>query len=264
MDNSVSAEDRLKVHELCKSYLGGKWAECRYFNADDDLNPKAVKLLAQKLAKFHTLDVPIPKDNTKNTMKMLFEEWLGPEDILSFKEGVVYEEIQKQKLQAFVEMDLLAEMAWLRQVVVDLNSPVVFSHNDLNRRNILVVKGDENNNQNLDLYLIDFDWSNYMYRGADLGDYFANWCQQELDFGGNDFPDDQQLLPFIDAYITEMSLLCDDSYAKHEINSRETLLKESKQKANQRGKPNSLCRTGLSQQQILRSRMSGKSHENIL
>ena len=27
MDNSVSAEDRLKVHELCKSYLGGKWAE---------------------------------------------------------------------------------------------------------------------------------------------------------------------------------------------------------------------------------------------
>ncbi|CAG2181022.1 unnamed protein product [Oppiella nova] len=152
--------------------------KCRYFNADDDLNPKAVKLLAQKLAKFHGLDVPIPKDSTKNTMKLLFEEWLGPEDILSFKEGVVYEEIQKQKLQAFKEMDLLAEMAWLRQVVVDLNSPVVFSHNDLNRKNILVVKGDENNNQNLDLYLIDFDWSNYMYRGADLGDYFANWCQQ--------------------------------------------------------------------------------------
>ncbi|CAG2103512.1 unnamed protein product, partial [Medioppia subpectinata] len=282
----VSAEDRLNVYELCKTYLGGEWADVcaddlaikpatggvvskllycflpdtmsakyskvvvkyhddlladagvntthlltvnsHYFNASDDLNPKTVALLAQKLAKMHSQDMPIPKDRTEVYMRMIFEEWLKEPDIESLRHGLVRREIQKNNLKTLMSTDLVAEMAWVREVMVSLNSPVVFSHNDLNRRNILVT----NNNSDVDVYIIDFDWSCYMYRGADLGDYFVNWCQQ--DYGPEVFPTDDQMLVFIDAYIRELTAINGNSFAQLEINSRQRLIKEAKPKAENR------------------------------
>ncbi|CAG2102829.1 unnamed protein product [Medioppia subpectinata] len=262
----VSAEDRLNVYELCKTYLGGEWADVRaddlvikpakggfinkllycslpdtmsakylkvvvkyhgnvmavagshYFNASDDLNPKTVALLAQKLAKLHSLNMPIPKDRTEIYMRMIFEEWLKEPDIESLRHGLVRQEIQKNNLKTLMSTDFVAEMAWVRKVMVSLNSPVVFSHNDLNRRNILVT----NNNNNVDVYIIDFDWSCYMYRGADLGDYFVNWCQQ--DYGPEVFPTDDQMLVFIDAYIRELTAINGNSFTQLEINSQQRLI----------------------------------------
>ncbi|CAG2164307.1 unnamed protein product [Oppiella nova] len=170
---------------------------CRYFNADDDLNPIAVKLLAQKVAKMHSKYIPIARNGTQKTLKIVFEDWFDSHRIESYRQG---ESV--------------------------LKSPEVFSHNDLNRRNILVSNGD--NDQNFEVFIIDFDWSSYMYRGLDIGDYFINWCQTGTDFGANNFPTDPQMYAFIDAYIAEMNALSDNTYAKQGINSRETLVKEAK------------------------------------
>ena len=200
--------------------------KCRYFNADDDLNPIAVKLLAQKVAKMHSKYIPIARNGTQKTMKIVFEDWFDRKRIESYRQGVIQKEIEKQKCETLMEMDFVAEMAWVRKAVVHLKSPEVFSHNDLNRRNILVRNGD--NDHNLDVFIIDFDWSGYMYRGLDIGDYFINWCQTGTDFGANNFPTDPQMYAFIDAYIAEMNALSDNTFAKQGINSRETLVKEAK------------------------------------
>ena len=107
-----------------------------------------------------------------------------------------------------------------------LNSPMVFSHNDLNRRNILIKQ--EDGATEMQLYLIDFDWTNYNYRGLDLGQYFAYWRQKEFDFVYVDFPSDQQMCVFIDAYINEMTKIFGTSYSKEVINCRQQLKKEAK------------------------------------
>ena len=38
------------------------YKQSRYFNNKDDVNPKSVAKLAQILAKFHSMDIPIPKE----------------------------------------------------------------------------------------------------------------------------------------------------------------------------------------------------------
>ncbi|CAG2175778.1 unnamed protein product, partial [Oppiella nova] len=164
---------------------------CHYFTAEDDLNPRCVALLAKKMAKMHSLDVPIAKDSHQFLMKNYWDLFAAPV-FESYKKGHIYEEIQRHKLQTFMEMDLCDEMSWAMEVSVGLGGPVVFTHNDLMRRNILVRNTCHKNADDLDVFIVDYDWSCYMFRGADFADYFIDWCQPELDFGGNDFPTDQQ------------------------------------------------------------------------
>ncbi|CAG2162584.1 unnamed protein product [Oppiella nova] len=203
-----------------------EFIECRYFNATDDVNPKTVGLLARKLAKFHSLDMPIPK-TTKN-MTELFKDFFTEELKTSASEGTVFKQIHEYNLQTFKDLTLTDELSWLANTVQELKSPVVFSHNDFNRRNTLVRDSNVNNNKEMEIFLIDFDWTNYSYRGADFGQYFCSWGQKETDFGSGDFPTDPQMALFIDAYIEEMIEINGNSYAKHEINSRERITKEAK------------------------------------
>ncbi|CAG2103516.1 unnamed protein product [Medioppia subpectinata] len=194
----------------------------------DDLNPKTVSVLAQKVAKLHSLDMPIPKDSADWYMRIIMDDWFPECDRESYRNGSVRQEIQKNKndYKTLISVDLLDEMDWLRRMCERIDSPVVFSHCDLNRRNTLVREAGVG--QGLDVYIIDWDYCCYTYRGADFGDYFMNWCQTELDFGGEPFPTDDQMLVFINAYIREMTAINGNSYTQLEINSRHRLIKEAK------------------------------------
>ncbi|CAG2117594.1 unnamed protein product [Medioppia subpectinata] len=316
MESSVSAEDRLNVWQLCKTYLGGEWSDVcaddlvikpatggfvnkilfcflpdsidqgqtkyskvvvkyfdvdcfercginlthllavnvilsennispkmlavfekgniceyidsHYFNAGDDINPMAVSVLAQKVAKLHSLNMPIFKDSADWYMKIIMDIRYPESDRESYRNGSVRQEIQKNKndYKTLISLDLLDEMDWLRRMCEHIACPVVFSHCDLNRRNTLVREGGVG--PGLDVFIIDWDWCCYTYRGADFGDYFMNWCQTELDFGGGPFPTDDQMLVFIDAYIREMTAINGNSFTQLEINSRQRLIKEAK------------------------------------
>ena len=118
------------------------------------------------------------------------------------------------------------EIEWLLKVIKHINPPIVLSHNDFNKKNILVKETESS--EDFEIFLIDFDWSTYNYRGIDLGQYFSNWGHIEPEFGTGEFPTDEQMIPFIDAYIEEMCQILGDSYAKQEINSRQQLIKEGK------------------------------------
>ncbi|CAG2174077.1 unnamed protein product, partial [Oppiella nova] len=157
-------------------------------------------------------------------------------------------------------MDLCDEMSWAMEVSVGLGGPVVFTHNDLMRRNILVRNTCHTNADDLDVFIVDYDWSCYMFRGADFADYFIDWCQPELDFGGNDFPTDQQMYAFIDAYISEMSALSGDSYTKRVVNSRETLVKEAKESMKTRTKIGGKIKSNVSVEDRLKVYELCKTH----
>jgi thiamine kinase-like enzyme len=139
-----------------------------------------VSLLAQKLAKFHSIRMPIPKDNSKK---------------------------------------------WLKAILAS-NSPIVFSHCDFNRGNILIRENSNNNNP--EIFLIDFDFSSYNYRGIDIGRYFSSWGHEDPMFGFGEYPTDEQMSVFVCAYINESIKLSGNSYSELEINSKENIIKEAK------------------------------------
>ncbi|CAG2103513.1 unnamed protein product [Medioppia subpectinata] len=131
-------------------------------------------------------------------------------------------------LNTFLTRDLLAEMSWLRHQVLAIKSPVLFSHNDFNRTNILIRDLNPDNNE-LDIYFVDFDFSSYNYRGCDFGNYFSTWASDSAEFGVDSrFPTNCQMCPFIDGYIREMTAINGNSFTQLEINSRQRLIKEAK------------------------------------
>ena len=141
----------------------------------------------------------------------------------SYLEGTVRKEMESRNYSTLLERNIIDEMFWMERVVKELDSPLVFSHNDFNKKNILV-----KDSKQLEILLIDFDWSAYNYRGVDFGQYFSSWGQFETDLGSGEFPTDHQMSVFIEAYIKEMCKIFGDSFAEQEINSMKRLIKEAK------------------------------------
>ena len=177
------------------------------------------------MAYFHSLDLPLPKDSTEYSNDGVFNKWFDQELRKSYVEGVVRKEIEKNQYPVLSKLDFIEELKWLRKTIEELKSPLVLSHNDLNRRNILIR---ETEGCPPEIFLIDFDWTNYNYRGVDLGQYYACFGQKEVDFGLIDFPSDEGMSVFIDAYVKQMNQLFGNQYSKQNINSKERLIKEAK------------------------------------
>ncbi|XP_054157533.1 choline kinase alpha-like [Oppia nitens] len=215
--------------DILGAFPGGtiiQYIESRYWEKKDDFNDKSVAQLAQKLAKLHSTTTPIAKQ--PRNLKEMYEKFVTQEFKDEIRKGIISKQAVDSNLKTFQEVDVLDEYIWLLDLVTKQKSPIVFSHNDFNRRNILVKDTIVNNNQELEIYLIDFDWSCYGMRGIDLGQYFCGWAQVETDFGDGPIPTDQQMSVFIDAYMAEMSQLVGNDYLKQAVNSREKVIKEAK------------------------------------
>lgn len=192
---------------------------------EDDKNDDLVAKLAIILANFQAQEMPIPKDKSADTLNGVYERWFG---FLkqSYLTGKVRQEIDRSDRELLKKYNFVDEMNWLKRVITKLDSPIVFSHNDFNRRNILIQKSKDSSDERI--FLIDFDWTTYNYRGADFGQYYADWGQEDTEWAYHDFPSDEEMSVFINAYIKRMTEIFGDSYAKQEINSLEHLIKESK------------------------------------
>jgi choline/ethanolamine kinase len=94
------------------------------------------------------------------------------------------------------------------------NSPVVFSHNDLQEGNILLpnsAKNDPNGND-LGLVFIDFEYASYNYRGFDFANHFIEYtiCY-DIDetpyykISKDKFPDERHMLMFMRSYLSEIN-----------------------------------------------------------
>jgi len=121
-------------------------------------------------------------------------------------------------------MDLGNELIWVKRAVQSAPKILVLSHCDFNRGNILI----QENGDKLDLFFIDFDFTSHNFRGMDFGRYFSSWRHKDPHFGCEPFPTDQQMIPFIDAYIKESNRLTGNAFSKSEFNTREHLIKEAK------------------------------------
>ncbi|XP_055643328.1 choline/ethanolamine kinase isoform X2 [Toxorhynchites rutilus septentrionalis] len=92
--------------------------------------------IAEKMAAIHSLDIPVSKepDWLWNTMN----RWLkSAETTLKTLEG---KRTGKNCDDIITRLDLRAEVDWLKSIIVNDEHPVVFSHNDLQEGNILLME----------------------------------------------------------------------------------------------------------------------------
>lgn len=127
------------------------------------------------------------------------------------------------------EIDVLKEFDLIKSQIDRVKPPYVFSHSDFNRGNrIVAFEKNESGELVKQIYLLDFDYSNFNHRGIDFGRYFSNYRHKEDMFGDEGFPTDQEMELFLAEYRNECARIRGDSYLAEDINSMKQLRAESK------------------------------------
>lgn len=137
------------------------------------------------------------------------------------------------QVHSLIQFDFKSEIEFVTSVLAQLKQRVVFSSNDMNRSNFLVLT-DAQTGHDLhprDILLIDYEFCCYNYRGFDLGNYFS---MKVFDFGaekfltGQEYPSIEYRRQFIQKYIETIrnSPAKPDDWDEETIDSPENILME--------------------------------------
>jgi choline/ethanolamine kinase len=191
-------------------------------------NPLYSSTIARKLASVHSLNVPINKEpvwlfETSNRWLENMRSNITPDNIDTFKNSVIKD---------LCEFDYEKELKWLEKFLLSCNSPVVFSHNDLQEGNILLPEMSSTKLADR-MVFIDFEFCSYNYRGFDIGNHF---CERMFDYSNpewphyytylDQYPDDKTRRAFIREYLKQWN----ERYAANsdpELNTEDHLLTEA-------------------------------------
>jgi choline/ethanolamine kinase len=132
--------------------------------------------IARNVALVHSLEVPVSKEPTwlADTMRTYLHR-------LSICPERVPEE-EREHAVALANWDVRQEVDWLLGFLKTVDSPVVFSHNDINTGNILVREDPSSWDP---VVFIDYEFAAYNYRAFDIANHFNEWM---YDYGRKDFP----------------------------------------------------------------------------
>ncbi|CAI0389472.1 unnamed protein product, partial [Linum tenue] len=130
--------------------------------------PKLAAEIAKELRRFHAVEIPGSKE------PQLWNE------IFKFYEsasGLQFDDAEKQRTYNTISFkEVYGEIIEIKELTSRLNSPVVFAHNDLLSGNLMVNDDEEK------LYLIDFEYGSYSYRGFDIGNHFNEYAGYDCDY----------------------------------------------------------------------------------
>lgn len=225
---SVAHQNQIapKVHYVCREAVVYKCYSCRDANETDDARTEFLQELASKLAKFHSLEVPIAKNDTIEQVKGIQEWMTKAADNVENKEGDIYKRLVRYGAVDILNGNFREQVQFVIGKILVSNQPIVFSHCDFNHTNILMVKNKPNEEKE-QVCFIDFDFSGYHFRGMDIGKFFSN-CDQDHIFSGGDVIGDDKMLQFIRYYIEENDRLQKNQYSKQSYNDPIVIMKEAK------------------------------------
>ncbi|KAK9073827.1 hypothetical protein SSX86_006421 [Deinandra increscens subsp. villosa] len=136
--------------------------------------PKLAAEIAKQLNRFHQVEIPGSKSpqlwvdifkffERASTLTFDDHEKQKRYDTISFKE--VHNELIKLKV-----------VSSMIELTGRLDAPVVFAHNDLLSGNLMLNDDEEK------LYIIDFEYGSYSYRGFDIGNHFNEYAGYDCDY----------------------------------------------------------------------------------
>ncbi|CAG2113723.1 unnamed protein product [Medioppia subpectinata] len=224
--NLLTSEHNLgpKVYGMFSEGIVGEYIDGHHMSPEDQLNPAIVKEFAQKLAKFHSLNVPIARDY--DWLKTSFNRWYDGAHLKTPHMDQLLKEIEANNL---LKYNLKEENEWLHKCMNAMKSPIVYSHNDIFTGNILVNNRINETNDN-NVVLIDFEYSRHFYRGLDLGFFVNEFGRDSNFFIREDLPlaDDQWIQTFLGHYLDESVKIRGKEFAERPENSMDVLLRETK------------------------------------
>jgi len=178
-----------------------------------------VKELAQKLARFHSLQVPLSKKNH-------LHQSIVDLHARAYKKYPIDQLIAEMKLETLANNDLISEFEFIKKLMIKTDSPVVFVHNDFRNRNLLVK--DEGGIEGDMIVVCDFEYANYTYRAYDFGTLFSKaWGGMALK--RKPLVADEVMRPFFEEYIDEMIRIHGrEKYLSDKRNTVERMLLEVK------------------------------------
>ncbi|XP_077240832.1 protein kinase superfamily protein isoform X1 [Tasmannia lanceolata] len=145
----------------------------RTLSPSDMSKPKLAAEIARQLRKFHEVEIPGSREP---------ELW---NDIFKFLErasALKFDDSEKQRKYETVSFrEVYDAVAELKDLTELLDAPVVFAHNDLLSGNLMLNDDEEK------LYLIDFEYGSYNYRGYDIANHFNEYAGFDCDY--NLYPD---------------------------------------------------------------------------
>ncbi|KAG9511048.1 Choline/ethanolamine kinase [Fragariocoptes setiger] len=178
-----------------------EYLSARAVTVEELMKPEISCIIAKKIANIHSLEVPVVK-----CPRWLFKTCL---DWLVFIEkNVTLDSIMSStssKATKRVAIELLTmfnyrkEIEWLQNIVDMSDSPIVFSHNDLQQGNILIPEHSRKRPTLEDrIVFIDFEYCSYNYRGFDIANHFCEWCFDYNDPSYPHFTANSERFPSID------------------------------------------------------------------
>ena len=114
----------------------------------------------------YSLEVPVSKEPTwlADTMRSyLHRLTINPEKV---------PQEEREHAAALANWDVRQEVDWLLGFLKTVDSPVVFSHNDINTGNILVREDPSSWDP---VVFIDYEFAAYNYRAFDIANHFNEW-----------------------------------------------------------------------------------------
>jgi len=179
-----------------------------------------VKELAQKLARFQALKVPLKKEN------VIFKDIRDLHPKMYQRYPDLDQTIAKLNLETIKKniKNILVEVDWCEKVVHSLNASESFVHHDFRNTNLLVkdVGGTEGNH----LVVCDFEYACQGYRGIDFAILFTSWGIPG--FFKKPLPGDNIMKAFFEEYIAEMVKINGEDYLKDKRNCSDFMIKETK------------------------------------
>lgn len=133
------------------------------------LNPEVLKHFCPALAKFHALDIPIPK---KKTQIGSFQNWLKSCSALKFEDETKqarYEALGMKRIAS--EADII-----VKRIENTRSKEIVFGHLDLLGENMLFTEEDKEKKTPGSLRFIDFEYGCYTDCEYDLANMLCETC----------------------------------------------------------------------------------------
>lgn len=152
----------------------------------DMRKPKLAAEIARELRKFHEMEIPGSKDP---------QLWSDIFKFLDKASSLRFEDAAKQAKYTSISFDELREEAMSLKAFTDcLSAPIVFAHNDLLSGNLMLSEKEEK------LYLIDFEYGSYNFRGYDIANHFNEYAGFECDYSL--YPDKDSQYHFFRHYLS--------------------------------------------------------------
>lgn len=119
-----------------------------------------------------------------------------------------------------LSIDFEREINFLIPLFEQNQSKIVFSHNDLNRTNILI-KSDRHELDHLrKTFIVDYEYSSYNYRWSDFAVIFGEVCMSNYregkKFKVNHYPDYEKRIYFITHYVARLNRLLQSNNCEQE------------------------------------------------